>query len=130
MLDRLNHAWAQGRNRLSTCAACWPCRHSVRRDEGAIDGRAWLRAHKWSNVRQLEAVSRKLLTRLWAAGAGPADLSAQLTIDPDSTIVEVHGRAEQGAAFCYTKVRGYHSGDVCADRPPAGQPITRCCSSR
>jgi hypothetical protein len=28
-----------------------------------------LRAHKWSNVRQLDAVSRELLARLWAAGA-------------------------------------------------------------
>ena len=35
---------------------------------------SWLRAHKWSNVRQLDAVSRELLARLWAAGAGPADL--------------------------------------------------------
>jgi hypothetical protein len=68
----------------------------------------WLRAHKWSNVRQLDAVSRELLARLWAAGAGPADLAAPLTIDLDSTIVEVHGRAKQGAAFGYTRVRGYH----------------------
>ena len=68
----------------------------------------WLRAHKWSNVRQLDAVSRELLARLWAAGAGPADLAAPLTIDLDSTIVAVHGRAKQGAAFGYTKVRGYH----------------------
>ena len=70
---------------------------------------SWLRAHKWSNVRQLDAISRELLARLWAAGAGPADLHAPLTIDIDSTIVEVHGRAKQGAAFGYTKVRGYHS---------------------
>ncbi len=69
---------------------------------------SWLRAHKWSNVRQLDAVSRELLARLWAAGAGPADLSAPLTIDLDSTIVEVQGRQKQGAAFGYTKVRGYH----------------------
>jgi hypothetical protein len=69
---------------------------------------SWLRAHKWSNVRQLDAVSRELLARLWAAGAGPAELAAPLTIDLDSTIVEVHGRAKQGAAFGYTKVRGYH----------------------
>jgi hypothetical protein len=69
---------------------------------------SWLRAHKWSNVRQLDAISRELLARLWAAGAGPADLAAPLTIDLDSTIVEVHGRAKQGAAFGYTKVRGYH----------------------
>ena len=68
----------------------------------------WLRAHKWSNVRQLDAVSRELLVRLWAAGAGPADLAAPLTIDLDSTIVAVHGRSKQGAAFGYTKVRGYH----------------------
>ena len=69
---------------------------------------SWLRAHKWSNVRQLDAISRELLARLWAAGAGPADLSGPLTIDLDSTIVEVHGRGKQGAAFGYTKVRGYH----------------------
>jgi hypothetical protein len=69
---------------------------------------SWLRAHKWSNVRQLDAVSRELLARLWACGAGPADLAAPLTIDLDSTIVQVHGRAKQGAAFGYTKVRGYH----------------------
>ena len=69
---------------------------------------SWLRAHKWSNVRQLDAVSRELLARLWAAGAGPADLASPLTIDLDSTIVQVHGRAKQGAAFGYTKMRGYH----------------------
>ena len=69
---------------------------------------SWLRAHKWSNVRQLDAISRELLARLWAAGAGPADLSGPLTVDLDSTIVEVHGRGKQGAAFGYTKVRGYH----------------------
>jgi hypothetical protein len=69
---------------------------------------SWLRAHKWSNVRQLDAVSRELLARLWGCGAGPADLTAPLTIDIDSTIVAVHGRAKQGAAFGYTKVRGYH----------------------
>jgi hypothetical protein len=69
---------------------------------------SWLRAHKWSNVRELDAASRELLARLWAAGAGPADLAGPLTIDLDSTIVAVHGRAKQGAAFGYTKVRGYH----------------------
>jgi len=69
---------------------------------------SWLRAHKWSNVRQHDAISRELLARLWAAGAGPADLAAPLTIDLDSTIVPVHGRSKQGAAFGYTMVRGYH----------------------
>ncbi len=28
---------------------------------------SWLRAHKWSNVRQLDAVSRELLAQLWAS---------------------------------------------------------------
>jgi len=69
---------------------------------------SWLRAHQWSNVRQLDAVSRELLARLWASGAGPDDLAGPLTIDLDSSIVEVYGRAKQGAAFGYPKVRGYH----------------------
>ena len=69
---------------------------------------SWLRAHKWSNVWEFDAVSRELLARLWAAGAGPADLGGPLTIDLDSSIVPVYGRGKQGAAFGYTKVRGYH----------------------
>ncbi len=69
---------------------------------------SWLRAHKWSNVREFDAVSRELLARLWAVGAGPADLAGPLTIDLDSSIVPVFGREKQGAAFGYTKVRGYH----------------------
>jgi hypothetical protein len=69
---------------------------------------SWLRGFTWPNIRELDAVSRALLARLWSAGAGPADLTGPLTIDLDSTIVEVYGRAKQGAAFGYTKVRGYH----------------------
>jgi len=68
----------------------------------------WLRDFKWHNVRQLDAISRELLARQWAAGAGPVDLSAPMTLDIDSTIVAVFGRGKQGAAFGYTKVRGYH----------------------
>lgn len=69
---------------------------------------SWLRAHKWSNVRQHDAISRELLARLWAAGTGPADLAGPLTFDLDSSVVPVFGRGKQGAAFGYTKVRGYH----------------------
>jgi len=69
---------------------------------------SWLRAFGWSNVRQLDAVSRELLGRLWAAGGGPEDLTGPLTIDVDSTIVAVHGRSKQGAGFGYTHVRGLH----------------------
>jgi len=69
---------------------------------------SWLRAFKWHNVRQFDAVSRELLARLWQAGAGPGDLTGPMTLDLDSTIVAVFGRGKQGAAFGYTKVRGYH----------------------
>jgi hypothetical protein len=69
---------------------------------------SWLRAFKWSNVRELDAVCRELLARLWAAGAGPADPTGPLTFDLDSTIMQVYGRGKQGADYGYTKVRGYH----------------------
>ncbi len=67
----------------------------------------FLRSFRWGHVRQLDAVSRHLLARAWAAGAGPSD--APFTIDLDSTICETYGLAKEGATrFTYTKVRGYH----------------------
>lgn len=81
----------------------------------------WLRDFKWSNVRELDAVSRGLLARLWHAGAGPADPAGPLTVDVDSTICEVYGRGKQGAAFGYTKVRGYHP--QLATLPETGQVV-------
>jgi hypothetical protein len=88
----------------------------------------WLRDFRLHNCRELDAISRELLRRLWQAGAGPADLSADMTMDMDSTIVEVAGPAKQGAAFGYTKVRGYHpllatsaeTGQVLASRMRGG----------
>ena len=56
-------------------------------------------------VRQLDRVSRELLARAWAAGAGPGD--APFTIDLDSTICETYGLAKEGARG-YTHRRGYH----------------------
>ena len=46
----------------------------------------FLRSFRWGHVRQLDRVSRELMARAWAAGAGPGD--APLTIDLDSTICE------------------------------------------
>jgi hypothetical protein len=66
----------------------------------------WLRSLTFGHVRQLDKVTELMLTRAWAAGAGPAD--AAMTIDVDSTICEVHGYAKQGAAYGYTRQRGYH----------------------
>ena len=67
----------------------------------------FLRSFRWGHVRQLDRVSRELLARAWAAGAGPG--SAPLTIDLDSTICETYGLAKEGALHHgYTGVRGYH----------------------
>ena len=46
----------------------------------------FLRSFRWGHVRQLDRVSRELLSRAWAAGGGPGDWP--LTIDLDSTICE------------------------------------------
>ena len=49
----------------------------------------FLRSFRWGHVRQLDRVSRELLAKAWAAGAGPGD--APLTIDLDSTTCETYG---------------------------------------
>ena len=67
----------------------------------------FLRSCRWGHVRQLDRVSRELLARTWAAGAGPGD--APLTIDLDSTICETYGLNKEGARHHgYTGQRGYH----------------------
>ena len=45
---------------------------------------SWLRAFTHGNVGQLDAVSRQVRCRLWAAGAGPHRLDERLFIDVDS----------------------------------------------
>jgi hypothetical protein len=91
----------------------------------------FLRSFRWGHVRQLDAVSRHLLARAWAAGAGPGD--APFTIDLDSTICETYGLAKEGALHHgYTKVRGYHpllavaagTGDVLMARLREGRANT------
>jgi hypothetical protein len=66
----------------------------------------FLRSFRWGHARQLDRVSRELLARAWAAGAGPGE--APLTIDVDSTICQTYGPAKQGGRFGYSGVRGYH----------------------
>ena len=66
-----------------------------------------LRSFRWGHVRQLDRVSRELLARAWATGAGPGD--GPLTIDLDSTICETYGLSKEGARHHgYTGQRGYH----------------------
>jgi hypothetical protein len=66
----------------------------------------WLREFTFGHVRQLDRVTETMLTRAWAAGAGPGD--EHMFIDMDSTICEVHGYAKHGASYGYTKTKGYH----------------------
>ena len=91
----------------------------------------FLRSFRWGHVRQLDRVSRELLARAWAAGAGPCD--APLTIDLDSTICETYGLAKEGARrHGYTGQRGYHpllavaagTGDVLMSRLREGRANT------
>ena len=91
----------------------------------------FLRSFRWGHVRQLDRVSRELLARAWAAGAGPGDVP--LTIDLDSTICETYGLAKEGARHHgYTGQRGYHpllavaagTGDVLMARLREGRANT------
>ena len=67
----------------------------------------FLRSFRWGHVRQLDRVSRELLARAWAAGAGPGD--DPLTIDLDSTLCETYGLSKEGAQrHNYAGQRGYH----------------------
>ena len=91
----------------------------------------FLRSFRWGHVRQLDRVSRQLLARAWATGAGPGN--APLTIDLDSTICETYGLAKEGARHhSYTGKRGYHpllaiaagTGDVLMARLREGRANT------
>ena len=91
----------------------------------------FLRSFRWGHARQLDRVSRELLARAWAAGAGPGD--SPLTIDLDSTICETYGLAKEGARHHgYTGQRGYHpllaiaagTGDVLMSRLREGRANT------
>ena len=66
----------------------------------------FLRSFTWGHVRQLEKVLTLALRRAWRAGAGPPKTG--VTIDLDSTICGVSGKAKGGASYGYTKVLGYH----------------------
>src|SRR5436190_19443392 len=66
----------------------------------------FLRAFTFGHVRQLDRVPAGTPARAWQAGVGPA--GGPLVVDIDSFVGEVFVRSKQGAAFGYTRVRGYH----------------------
>jgi len=79
----------------------------------------FLRSFTFGHVRQLDQLAEVVLTRAWAAGAGPGD--APMTFDVDSTITEVHGDQKQGAAYGYTRQLGYHP--LLATRADTGEVL-------
>jgi hypothetical protein len=79
----------------------------------------WLRSFTFGHVRQLDRVTGELLTRAWAAGAGPGD--GPLLVDADSTICAVCGKAKQGACYGYTRQLGYHP--LLATRADTGEVL-------
>jgi Transposase DDE domain group 1 len=79
----------------------------------------FLRAFTFGHVRQLDRLLGVALTRAWSAGAGPG--SGRLVVDVDSFVGEVFGHAKQGAAFGYTRKRGYHP--IVASRAQTGEVL-------
>ena len=86
---------------------------------------------RWGHARQSDRVSREVLARAWAAGAGPGD--DPLTIDLDSTVCETYGLCKEGAQrHNYPGQRGYHpllaiaagTGDVLMARLRKGRANT------
>ncbi|HYF24985.1 MAG TPA: IS1380 family transposase [Baekduia sp.] len=79
----------------------------------------FLRAFTFGHVRQLDRLLGEALMRAWKAGAGPGD--GRLVVDVDSFVGEVHGYQKQGAAFGYTRQRGYHP--IVASRADTGEVL-------
>ena len=79
----------------------------------------FLRAFTFGHVRQLDAVIAETIRRAWRPAPGP--VTAPMTIDMDSTICEVHGKAKHGAAYGYTRRLGYHP--LLATRADTGEVL-------
>ena len=67
---------------------------------------SFLRSFTFGHVRQLDKAAELGLVRAWSVGAAPG--VAEMTLDLDSTVCEVCGKAKHGAAYGHTKVLGYH----------------------
>ena len=79
----------------------------------------FLRSFTFGHVRQLDQLAGAVLSRAWAAGAGPGE--GPMTFDLDSTITEVHGDQKQGASYGYTRQLGYHP--LLATRADTGEVL-------
>jgi hypothetical protein len=67
---------------------------------------SFLRSFSWGNVRQVEAVSRRLLAALAARAPVLPGAGTLAFVDMDSSQRRVYGHQKQGAAFGHTKISG------------------------
>ena len=96
---------------------------------------SFLRSFTWGHVRQLDKAAAEVLGRAWAAGGGPG--AGPMTIDVDSTVCEVSGKAKAGAAYGHTKQLCYHplvgvradTGEILATRLRKGSARAATCTS-
>ncbi len=97
----------------------------------------FLRAFTFGHVRQLDRPGSDADA---CVAGGRRSRRRRLVVDVDSFVGAVHGRAKQGAAFGYTRVRGYHpivatcadSGEVLPSACAKGSANTLegCCASQ
>ena len=59
----------------------------------------FLRSFRWGHVRQLDRVSRELLARAWAAGAGPGDAPFTIDLEPSARPTDWPRRAPATTAI-------------------------------
>ena len=80
---------------------------------------SFLRSFTFGHVRQFDKAAELALRRAWSGGAAPD--AGEMTVDLDSTVCEVCGKAKHGAAYGHTKVLGYHP--LVAVRPDTGEVL-------
>jgi Transposase DDE domain group 1 len=67
---------------------------------------SFLRSSPWGNVRQLDAVARRVLAELGVQAPLLPGADVLAFLDMDSTQKRVYGHAKQGAGFGHTKIQG------------------------
>jgi hypothetical protein len=68
-----------------------------------------LRAYAFGHVRQLDAVAARVLAALAASTPVLAGVGQVAWVDVDDTIKAMHGYAQQGVAYGYSKVKGLNA---------------------
>lgn len=68
-----------------------------------------LRAYRFGHVRELDAVASRLLAALAGRTSVLAGVEEVAWIDVDDTIKAMHGYAQQGVAYGYSKVKGLNA---------------------